>query len=319
MGILKLINKNHMIFFLSIPFLVFISCDIKSTNKSLEFEKYPNLKIGFTTQNFQKAMPVDVQSLTEIIEFASKEGYQFIELRDDKAKLTVEECKILADVARKNNIDVIYETHEGPLDADFVEVFERSLTNTLLFPGPGIIRGMLSTTEFDGDVDKKGWSKEELTVITKLADSCALIAKANNVKLILENLNEPFFGDGSTYFGLNDFFDNSSEIGFQFDIGNPFRSPNRGKADTEKVVKYLSTLGNRWVSSHLKTVGIMGGESQRVLSENPVPIEKIIEMMGQNNVIYACIELSAIPDKQQCFKNHTKSIQFLKDKGILKN
>ena len=77
-------------------------------------------------------------------------------------------------------------------------------------------------------------------------------------------------------------------------------------------------MGNRWVTSHLKTVHIVGGTMQPVLTENPLPVEKVVTMMGQHNVIYAALELASVADKQQCFHNHDQSIKFLKNKGILK-
>lgn len=310
--------KNLAPFFFSVLFFAVISCNRPHEKKSLVFKDYPNLKLGFSTQNFQKAIPFSVVGLTEIIEYASKEWYQFIELRDDFAKLTGGECKVLADEAMKNKIDVIYEIHKNPLDSGYFKVFERGLANALLLPGPGILRTLVSKSEFDADASKKGWNKDELAQLTRLSDSCALIAKAKNIQFVVENLNEPFFGNGLTYFGLTDFLTNTSGTGLQLDIGNPFRISSREKADPEKVIEYLSIMGNRWVTSHLKTVLIQGGESQPILTGNPLPIEKVVEMMGQQNVLYVTLELAAVAGKQQCFDNHATSIQFLKDKGVLK-
>ena len=307
------------LFFVCTIILVFTSCNTQPGKKSLVFKDYPNLKIGFSTQNFQKAMPINVESLTEIIEYASKEGYQFIELRDDLAKLTVGECKTLAEVAKKNKMDVIYEIHKNLLDSGYFNVFERGLANALLFQGPGILRTVISKSEFDSDVSKKGWNKDELIQITRLSDNCAQIAKAKNIQFVVENFNEPFFGDGFTYFGLTDFFANTSGTGLQLDLGNPFRSPSREKADPGKVTEYMSAMGNRWVTTHLKTVLTQGGEMQPMLTDNPFPVEKAVEMMGKQNVLYGSLELTPVADKQQCFDNHAKSIQFLKDKGVLKN
>ena len=229
------------------------------------------------------------------------------------------ECKELADVAVKNKIVVIYEIHKNPLDSGYFNVFQRGLANTLLLPGPNILRIVISKSEFDTDAGKKGWDKGEFYQLTRLSDSCATMAKTKNIQFIVENFNEAFFGNGVSYFRLNDFFNKTSGTGLQFDIGNPFRSSLREKADPEKVIEYLSSMGNRWVTSHLKTVLIQGGESQPILSDNPLPIEKVVEMMGRQNVLYCAIELSAVADKQQCFNNHAKSVKFLKDKGVLKN
>jgi hypothetical protein len=246
-------------------------------DKTLVFRDYPNLKIGFSTQDFQKAMPVDVESLTEIMEYASQEGYQFIMLRDDQAKLPEEDCKRLAQIATKNQIDVIYEIHKNPLDSGYNEVFERGLANTLLFPGPGIIRTLVSKSEFDADPDRKGWNRNELAQLAKLSEASASAAMAKKVSFIVENFNEAFFGDGFTYYGLVDFFANTVFTGLQFDISNPFRNTSRDKADPERVFAFLSTLGKRWVTTHLKTA--VDGEMQPVLTENPISVERIVDLM----------------------------------------
>jgi sugar phosphate isomerase/epimerase len=217
-------------------------------DKTLVFRDYPNLKIGFSTQDFQKAMPVDVESLTEIMEYASQEGYQFIMLRDDQAKLPEEDCKRLAQIATKNQIDVIYEIHKNPLDSGYNEVFERGLANTLLFPGPDIIRTLVSKSEFDADPDRKGWNRNELAQLAKLSEASASAAMAKKVSFIVENFNEAFFGDGFTYYGLVDFFANTVFTGLQFDISNPFRN-NPGIKLIRKG--YLHT------SQHLGSVGLL--------------------------------------------------------------
>ena len=196
--------------FLFTVFLALSSCTKQSDKKSLNFVDYPNMMIGFSTQNFQKALPVNVESLTELIEYAANEGYQFIELRDDQAKLTTEDCTALAIVAKKNKIDIIYEIHKNPLDSGYFEVFERGLANIQLLPGPGILRTLISKSEFDADAGKKAWTKDELKTLSILSDSCAVIAKGKNIQFIVENFNEPFFGDGVSDFGLNDFFANTS-------------------------------------------------------------------------------------------------------------
>lgn len=301
--------------FSALILLVVIPGIAQPEKKTLVVKEYPNLKIGFSTQNFQKAMPRTVESLTELIEYATKEGYSFIELRDDQATLSAADCKVLAKVAQKNRIEVIYEIQKNLLDSSYFDVFKRGLANTLFFPKPGILRALVSKSEFETDSVKKGWSKTELAQLIKLSDNCAVMAKRQHVQFIVENLNEPFFGNGSTYFGLQDFFKRTIGTGFQFDIGNPFRNSSKAKADPEKVAAYLASMGNRWVTSHFKTLN--AGESQPILTDNPLSANKVIELMGKQNVRYVTIELLPVANKQQCFSNHARSIQFLKDKRIL--
>lgn len=281
----------------------------------LKFREYKNLKIGFSTQDFQNAMPVDLPSLTEIIEYASEEGYNFIMLRDELAELTYDDSKELAGIARKNNIDVIYEIHKNPLDSGYYEIFERGLANTLLYPGPGILRTLVSKSEFVADSSRKGWSWDELTELVRISETSATMAKQNDVRFIVENFNEAFFGNAPDYFGLSDFFEHTTLTGLQFDISNPFRNTSRSKANPENVMSFLRTLGSRWVTTHLKTA--LDGEMQPVLTENPIPVEDVVALMAERNIKYVTLELAGVNDKKQCYDNHALSIQFLKNKGIL--
>ena len=283
---------------------------------SLTFNNHPGLRIGFSTQNFQKAMPVNVESLTELFEYGSEEGYHFVMIRDDLALLTENECEKLAETAGKYSLDIIYEIHKNPLDTGYKEVFEKGLRNVKLFRGPGIIRTLVSKSEFDNDPQKKGWTKDELARLGELCDNSAAEARLSKIKFVVENFNEAFFGDGQTYYGLVDLFMNTIYTGLQFDISNPFRNTSRDKADPERVIRFLKSIGNRWITTHLKT--ILEGEMQPVLTDNPIPVEKIVDLMGRLSIPWVTLELAGNPDKQQCYNNHSVSIKYLRDRNILK-
>ncbi|MFZ2286983.1 MAG: hypothetical protein WAV93_08370 [Bacteroidales bacterium] len=285
--------------------------------KKLVFNKYPGLRIGFTTQNFRLAVPVNATSLSEIIAYASAEGYHFIEIRDDNASLTTDECKLLADLARKLEIEVIYEIHKNPLDPAFGEVLDRGLNNAVLFPDPGVLRVLLSLSEFNAYPDKQGWTKDELERVIQITETSASAAKSKNVRLIVENVNEPFFGDGSVYYGLAEFFENTTLTGLQFDISNPFTVTARMRTEPEHVAGFLSQLGKRWVTTHLKTITGIGGKATPALADNPLPVSRVIELMGLQDIRYAALELSPVAEWQDCCLNHEKSIQFLRETGII--
>ena len=287
--------------------------------KKFVFNQYPGLRIGFTTQNFRLAVPLNAASLGEIIAYASAEGYHFIEIRDDTASLTTDECKSLADLARKLEIEVIYEIHKNPLDPAFGEVFDKGLNNAVLFPDPGMLRILLSLSEFSSDPDKQGWTKGELERVIQITEASASAAKSKNIRLIVENVNEPFFGDGSAYYGLADFFEKTTLTGLQFDISNPFTTTARMRAEPERVAGFLSQLGKRWVTTHLKTITGIGGTATQALADNPLPVSRVIELMGRLDIRYAALELSAVAEKQECYLNHERSIQFLREAGILEN
>jgi len=291
-------------------------CNNNHLAHKLVFSGYPELKLGLSTLNFQGSIPFNINGISEIMSFSAKEGYQFIEIRDGAATLAIEDCKALAELSKKYNLAVIYVIGINPLDTSFIQVFQKGLNNALMFPEPGILRTIISKSEFDVDVNKKGWSKDELTRLIRITDSCAQIANESGINLAVENMNEAFFGDSLTYFGLADFLTRTSSTSFLLDIGNLFRSTSRVKNDPEKVLKFLPTLDNRWLYTHLKT--IQDGEVQPFLTDNPIPVGRIIDLMDKQKVLYAMLELAPDTNKQLCFDNHAKSIKFLKDKGLLK-
>ena len=281
----------------------------------MTFTGYPEMKIGFSTQNFMQAMPLTVESLEELISYAAGEGYQFIELRDPRAGLSRRECERLAAYADSLGIEVIYEIHVNLLHPDFPEVFERGLHNTVLFGNPGILRAPLTGSEFEGKPDKTGWTIEELTAAALLAVQCAKLAADTGISFAVENTMEPFFGSSPEYFGLSDFFKHAENVGLQFDLSNAFVAGSRKAADPGEVAGFLDGLGERWVTTHVKTA--LGGVAQPVVGENPLPVKQVTGLMGRSKVHYFALELVAAEAKEGCFANHEASIKYLVELGIL--
>lgn len=277
-------------------------------------DKYPGIILGFSTQNFLKAMPLGVDNLKEIIDFAAADGYAFIELRDPSAELTEEECRMLAQYAAKKNVEVIYEMHKDLFDPGFQAVFERAVRNTAAFGKPGYLRSILSWSEFAADENKKGWTKDELDHLTTTADSFAAAAQEQGVKLILENIVEPWFGLGEEL-GLVDFFAGTTGVGLQFDTANPFLPSCRRVADPGEVAAYLGTIPGRWYTTHLKCGA--RDNFQPFLMENPLPFERVFELMASNGISYAALELLAADTREECYENHRKSIAYLAELDLV--
>lgn len=314
---MKTINYRILNLILTLTLgLTICSCSAKSEKKLLTFKDYPQIRLGFSSQNFLKALPLDVPGLTEVIEYAASEGFRFVEIRDQFVDLNTDDCKALAEVARKNGLELIYVFNKNLLDPSFGEFFNRALANAETLPGPGILRALASKTEIEADPQKKGWTDDELARLCKIADSCATICKTKNIRFVFENSNEAFFGDSLSYKGLADLFSCTSGTGLQLDIANLFRNSARSTPDPKKVLDYLPSLGSRWVETHLKSAP--AGEPLDYLSENPISVNEIIDLMGKQNVVYAALELNALEDKQMCKDNHARSLTFLRDKALLK-
>jgi len=277
-------------------------------------DQYAGIVLGFSTQNFLNCLPVGVDNLKKLLDFAADEGYAFIELRDPNADLSMEDCEVLAYYAREKGVEVLYEMHMDLFNPQFEEVFERAIRNTAIFGKPGILRSIMSWSEFAADQDKTGWTAHELDHLASMADKYAAKARMLNVQFVLENIVEPWFGNDGGY-GLDDLFQETSWIGLQFDTANPFLPSCRGPADPEDVANHLDQIGDRWHTTHLKCG--KDGAFQPVLDENPLSYQKIFELMSRNRVKYAALELLSVDDEQACFKNHRNSIEYLATIGIV--
>jgi sugar phosphate isomerase/epimerase len=288
---------------------------MKNKEKTFVFKGSPALKLGFSTQNFLKCLPHDVKNITEILQYASKEGYEFIELRDPEAGLSLKDCKELGKMAESLGVDVLYEINTNLLAPGFLTVYSKGLENTLAFPGEGIIRTLVSNTEFASDETKKGWTEDELNKLIEIAEKSGKMAKEHNLKVIVENANESFFGKGKEYYGFADLINKTKSIGIQFDTANPFQNASREKADPLKVEQYLASVAERWITTHLKSG--KGGVFQPVLDENALDLGNVISVMAAKNVRYVAFELLGLSDKEECFKNHSDSIQYLINRGLV--
>src|SRR5690554_2152358 len=99
-------NMKKYIGVLIIMAVVITGCEIDE--RKIISEKHENLKFGFTTQNFISTKPVSVDNAKRFIKYASEQGFSWIELRDPDASLSLEQCKIIAAFAVRNDIEVNY-------------------------------------------------------------------------------------------------------------------------------------------------------------------------------------------------------------------
>jgi len=279
--------------------------------EKIVLKKYPNLKVGFTTWNFSSVLPVTLESTNKLIDFASDQGFTWIELRDPNAVLTLDECKKIADYAKSKQIGVAYAMAVGLMDANFKEVFSRGLANAAVFEGPRTARASCGGNEFNLDPKKTAWTLAELNTLVTAANKAANQAKAMGLKYATENANEVIKGDGVTSFGITEFFANvNSNVGLQFDTGNfhcvsrVWTKPEDARAFLEKYIGKLAYIHLKSSSPEHKPLPILG--------ENELAFNIILDLMAKNKVPWVAIELFQAGTIQECFDNHKKSIEFLK-------
>jgi len=293
----------------SILAVVFLGSSLFAAEK-IVLKKYPDLKIGFTTTNFLTPLPVSMANAKKLIDWASDQGFAWIELRDPSAKLTLSECKELAAYAKGKNLEVGYAVQVGLMDPTFWEIFSRAVANAPIFDGPKTLRTLSAGTEFGADPKKKAWTLQELYKAVKTANRAANMAKSMGVQYVVENSFEPLKGDGITGFGATEFFANvNSNVGWQMDTANFFAvsrvwtKPEDAKAFLEK------NIGNLYYI-HLKSS--KEKKTTDILEENELAIETILDILVKNRIYYLAIELPLKPKLEDCQNNLLKSIEFLK-------
>ena len=278
--------------------------------ETIKLKNYPDLKIGFTTANFLRALPVTLDNTKKLIDFASDQGFSWIELRDPNAVLTLEECKQIADYARGKKIEIGYAMGVGLMDANFEEVFSRGLANAAVFEGPQTARASCGGNEFNVDPKKTAWTLAELNTLVAAANKAANQAKAMGLKYATENANEVIKGDGTTSFGITEFFANvNPNVGLQFDTGNFFcvsrvlTKPADAQAFLEKYIGKLAYIHLKTSSPEHKPLPILG--------ENELDFNIILALMAKNRVPWVAIELAQAGTLEECYANHKKSVEYL--------
>ncbi len=276
-------------------------------------KKYPELKLGFLNVNFIKQWPLGAESAKKAIDYASEQGFWWIEIRDPYANLTLAECKELAAYAKQRGIEVAYAMNIGLLDSNFWEVFSRGLANAAVFDGPRTIRTAGPGLEFAANEKKTHWTFAELQKAVETANQAANMAKAFGLQYVVENGVEAIKGDGVASFGTVELFGNAnSNLGFQLDTGN-FFCVSRVWTKPEDAQAFIEKYGNRMGYMHLKTSS-KEHKVQPVIGDNELDFDIIFAIAAKNKRPYVGFELDQPATLEQAFENHKKSVAYLRDK-----
>lgn len=281
-----------------------------SAEKKIVMKKYPALKIGFTTQNFAKVLPVSLDSAKKLIDFAADQGFPWIELRDPNAVLALDECKQISGYARGKNIEIIYALGVGIMDVKFSEVFSRGLANAAVFDGPRVIRTGLAGEDFLKDEKKKAWTLQELAKVVDVANQAANKAKSVGLTHAVENAREIVKGDGVVSFGTTEFFANvNSNMGLQPDSAN-FFAVCRVLTKPEDARTFLELYATKIRYTHLKTSS-REHKALPVLAASELDFDTVFSILTKNHAPYVAIELDPAGKLEDCYGNMKKSVEYL--------
>jgi sugar phosphate isomerase/epimerase len=310
-------KKIRLIAFLCIMIcILLISCSRKEGDQKIVFTRYPSLKLGFTTQNFIQCVPVTLENVRRFIDYAVEKGFAWIELRDPDAKLTLEECRQLAQYAETQGVEIGYANQRGLLDVDFWQVYTKGLQNATAFKsGTRTIRALASGAEFEENENKKGFTIAEFEILVKNAEKAAQLAAENGLQLVIENGNEPLRGGSESLFGLADLLDATGpEVGWQFDTAN-FFSGARIYTKPADAKAFLETHIQRLHYIHLKSS--QNQAAMPALTDNELDFDVIFPLLEKHDKPYVAIELYAIDDVDEIYTNMEESVKYLGEKGFV--
>jgi sugar phosphate isomerase/epimerase len=283
----------------------------QAVEKAITLHKYPAMKMGFTTANFVKVLPLTAPNVKKMIDFASHQGWSFIELRDPEANLTLEECKELAVYAQQNCVEVVYALNVGPMDSRYFEVLARGIANTLVFEGPKMIRSGVNGTEFVNDQKKLYWSAEEFAKLVQNINQAANTATMFGLQLSVENAREGFKGDGVKTFGTAELFGVqgvNTNVGWQLDTAN-FFSVSRTANDPNEVKEFFEQHIEKIDYIHLKSS--KDSQTQPILCDSDLSLDLHLDALSKAGKVYVIIELPAAETLEAVHENHRKSLAYL--------
>ncbi len=281
-------------------------------DKKIVLKKYPDFKIGFTTQNFAKVMPPTVANIKKMLDFASKQGFSFIEIRDPEAKLTLAECKDLAAYGKKKGVEIVLAVNPGLLDANYWEIFSRAIANANVLNGPKVVRTGGNGNEMVKDTSKQYWTAAEFKQLIENANKAANTAKMFGLQFLIENAREGIKGDGINTFGTADFFGSkgvNSNVGLQLDVAN-FFCITRVPSSADQIKSFMDDNAEKIGYTHLKSSIKL--KAQPVLNGNDLPFEEYFTYLKKYRKNYIAIELDAANTLAEATANHIKSIEYLK-------
>ena len=293
---------------------VYSDATAQSAKAKIILKKYPAFKIGLLANDFIKPLPLSKDNMKKVMDWASANGFAWIEIRDPNATLTYAECKELAAYAITKKIEVIYALNIGPLDPQFNEVFYRGCANAALFAanGPRVIRSSLPGPEFNADPKKSVWVKDEFDKMLAIVNNAANVASSFGLTFVLEHAYEAQQGDGTSTFGIVEVLTKgNSNIGSQYDLAN-FFAVSRAPVSPDAAKWYFDKFAYKTGYVHVKTS--KKGVVQDVLSDNDLDFGVIFDILAKAKIYYLGIELPQQATFEAEAKNILKSVDYLKSK-----
>jgi sugar phosphate isomerase/epimerase len=283
-----------------------------AASEQVTLPKYPQIKVGFTSWNFSRQMPVNVANARKWVDYAADNGFAWMELRDPGASLSLADCKEIAAYARQRKVELVYAIAVGPLDGNFWETFSRAVANAGAFDGPRIVRTSLPGQEFATDPKKIAWTQAEFSRVVENINRAADTAKMFGLQHAVENSAEILKGDGANAFGTTEVFGAvNHNAGWQIDVANFFVNA-RVPVKAEDVRAFLDKYADRLIYAHIKTATPDNKPAPVLGNTNPLPFDAVFQAMAKSRTPYVAIEVPQPDSLDALYANMKKSVDYLR-------
>ena len=280
------------------------------------------MRLGFTTSIFAKPLASGEVNLGGLVDFAEQQGFAAIELRDDSASYAVEVVQDFVKDAQAKNVEITYAIKNDMFEEGDRALFERGVERAALC-GEGAILRLLAAQSALAAPDKKGYTKQEIQRIAQIVANYAQMADKKGIFLAMEHAKEPLYGDGATYFGLDDVFkelDSSggvpTNLGITFDPANAvYVTLCKAPTTPDKVLQFLETHNQYIALVHYKTT--VNGKTTPVITDADIENEGLFAQLAKVYDGIVCVEIPGAAGLAECHKNIDESLNYLRKLGLM--
>ena len=216
--------------------------------------------LGFTSKTFSKLLTKGIVSLPGILEWASVQGFGWVEIRDPMASMQDERLLELDTVCRQKGL-VVHYAWDGSdlLSPSDEQLFARGIRNASRLRSARFSRITIAGNVLKADRMKKGYSREEVDLISHRVAQYAHTAEAFGITPVYEHSYEPLRGDGQTFYGIVELLQSAEEMSLVFDPANFLNlKPPRQVPSLDAMIEFYSNFSPRIPYVHLKSVGVEG-------------------------------------------------------------
>lgn len=247
--------------------------------------------LGLASNTYKQILKSGEMSLRELIAWAAGRGFSWVEVRDPNVEMTRGELLDLKAFAEKLDVRLHYAwDNQDTLKED--DRFYQGMENAAVFGEGTCCRVLIAPNTVKG---KKGYTAKEMETILPILGAYVKKAKEMGICLCFENSMEPIFGDGASWFGMNELLERCPGMYVTFDAANATNRTTCVNPSEEELLRYYQKFSDRIFYFHLKVT-----KDHQLLdtveAEGDFRVEKLFEAFSQNPDMKICLEIPQQPD-----------------------